>query len=1222
VHISGVGDPKMEIPAWVLALLGWSFTLCAWGQAGSSLPPLPWWQGTQVVSNWALPPGLENLVTVVGWGDSAESEAFGDYARRRAARHRFYGRKVVGSISVFNASGTTYSDRPELAKTVILGLEGEPLRVPWEPQGGFWCNTNHPIWQDFLLEQGKRLVDAGVDAILLDELEGTVTSLFYGGSFGEPDMTLFRQYLAERYSAQELRARFGIADIATFNYGQYIRDRGLVDLWRTDRWNLPLWSDFYEFQRSANRRFAQRLIESIRQYARQTYKREIAITANLFGLYGELLEFATFLDYYTVEYPLLEHGYPPVDRTIVDYKLARGLGDRPAFVLLSVATIADLNRRPPVPNLMNLLIAESYAARGAFMTPYKTYGWDTARGPSWYEGDNEAQRPFYSFFSQYGALLDDRFSLAEVALLFSQASQLHNWAQYQYSYRGTALALLHNQTQFDVVPLGRGINLPEWPGDTRLARYRTVILPYAQCLSDLQIERLLAWVNQGGTLIAFGETGTGNLAGMTVERPLVTGWFSPGVHAYGAGKIIRLAEDLGSAYWQDRTGAVRERLASLLGPSQSVVATPTPTELVVLLDVALGGKALLAHLLNGNYQVAGDLVRDSGPFTLQVLLPPSLRSEGALQVYLLSPERSAPQLLTATRSGDRLIIPCPSTRIYDLLVISGQEAARQLAQPVLTQLQQMLEQASQARLDLSRLTGMRAEIEAASRSGNHFKAAHLARQALEELGQLRRRRILFDEAHDERNTLSPTRASQIVPEHPDWVLMSRMISTLTDEFLFETNPAALFTPELLARYDVVLMAAPRKRLTAAEREALGGFVRNGGALVVLGDCGLESVIIPITETYGIVMRRGCVLDPKQKEPGNFFTEDITDHYAVRQVPSLAFNWGGALALSDSGAVALARSGPDSWLDLNGNQRKDPDEPGGPFILAAAAEAGSGRVVVISDNCFHDDGFEWWGNDPFLRSVLRWAARPWPAGQSPAFPVLVSGASLKRSALAPEMIATAFGSEFTASPAAAPGGDLPITLGGVNIKVVDAGEREGYARIFFVSPNQVSWLVPEWVGTGLATVTITNAQGKTWSVSAEIVGSAPGLFAANGTGAGPAAANVLRVRGSGEQVWESVAARDEKGDLRTEPIVFGPEDEQLYLVLYGTGLGRNPGAGVTQVTVGGEFVPVVFAGRQGAVPGLDQINAGPLPRTLAGRGEVPVHVVVSGRQSNQVTVRFR
>lgn len=213
-----------------------------------------------------------------------------------------------------------------------------------------------------------------MDAILLDELEGTVISLFYGGSFGEPDMTLFRQYLAERYSAQELRARFGIADIATFNYGQYIRDRGLVDLWRTDRWNLPLWSDFYEFQRSANRRFAQRLIESIRQYARQTYKREIAITANLFGLYGELLEFAPFLDYYTVEYPLLEHGYPPVDRTIVDYKLARGLGDRPAFVLLSVATIADLNRRPPVPNLMNLLVAESYAARGAFMTPYKTYG--------------------------------------------------------------------------------------------------------------------------------------------------------------------------------------------------------------------------------------------------------------------------------------------------------------------------------------------------------------------------------------------------------------------------------------------------------------------------------------------------------------------------------------------------------------------------------------------------------------------------------------------------------------------------------------------------------------------------------------------------------------------------------------------------------------------------------------------------------------------------------
>ena len=40
--------------------------------------------------------------------------------------------------------------------------------------------------------------------------------------------------------------------------------------------------------------------------------------------------------------------------------------------------------------------------------------------------------------------------------------------------------------------------------------------------------------------------------------------------------------------------------------------------------------------------------------------------------------------------------------------------------------------------------------------------------------------------------------------------------------------------------------------------------------------------------------------------------------------------------------------------------------------------------------------------------------------------------------------------------------------------------------------------------------------------------------------------------------------------------------------------------------------------QGQFAGLDQVNIGPLPRTLAGRGEVNLYVTVDGNRSNTVT----
>ncbi|MEZ5362292.1 MAG: hypothetical protein R2748_08110 [Bryobacterales bacterium] len=54
-----------------------------------------------------------------------------------------------------------------------------------------------------------------------------------------------------------------------------------------------------------------------------------------------------------------------------------------------------------------------------------------------------------------------------------------------------------------------------------------------------------------------------------------------------------------------------------------------------------------------------------------------------------------------------------------------------------------------------------------------------------------------------------------------------------------------------------------------------------------------------------------------------------------------------------------------------------------------------------------------------------------------------------------------------------------------------------------------------------------------------------------------------------------------------------------------------------------MIPVPFSGpvAQGQFDGLDQLNIGLLPLSLAGRGEVDIVVTVDGRQASIVTAAF-
>lgn len=251
-------------------------------------------------------------------------------------------------------------------------------------------------------------------------------------------------------------------------------------------------------------------------------------------------------------------------------------------------------------------------------------------------------------------------------------------------------------------------------------------------------------------------------------------------------------------------------------------------------------------------------------------------------------------------------------------------------------------------------------------------------------------------------------------------------------------------------------------------------------------------------------------------------------------------------------------------------------------------------------------------------LLKWFSTPQLNGGSIAG---VSAASYKRGVFARESIVALFGTDLSDTTAVADRLPLPTSLGGVTVAVFDNSGRGGRnAQLFAVAPGQVNFLIPPDAFNGPAIVTVYRSGGSSRSENVRIVPVAPGLFTANADGQGVPAAVTLRIRGSA-QTYEPVARFDSASNkFVAAPIDLGPENDQVFLLLFGTAIRNRSSLDKVSVKIGGIDAPVSFAGAQGS-PGLDQINVA-IPRSLAGRGEVDVALTVDGRTANRVRINIK
>jgi uncharacterized protein (TIGR03437 family) len=227
--------------------------------------------------------------------------------------------------------------------------------------------------------------------------------------------------------------------------------------------------------------------------------------------------------------------------------------------------------------------------------------------------------------------------------------------------------------------------------------------------------------------------------------------------------------------------------------------------------------------------------------------------------------------------------------------------------------------------------------------------------------------------------------------------------------------------------------------------------------------------------------------------------------------------------------------------------------------------------------------------------------------SPAAPLSI--AALKGENLAPSTVQAA----GTLS--------MPMSIEGetVTITSADGSGAAHPAALYAISPGQINFVVPSGLAAGYY---IATAQDSTGNVIASgplsINPVSPAFFGipdANN-------ANIQWGWGWTQQGYSANSTCQNQGGTQycsiysgSAAVPIGVSQGNTYLVLAATGLRF---ASNLQATVGSVSVPVV------GVPspyyeGIDQVNVGPLPASLAGTGQVNIVLTADGMQSNAITV---
>jgi uncharacterized protein (TIGR03437 family) len=342
--------------------------------------------------------------------------------------------------------------------------------------------------------------------------------------------------------------------------------------------------------------------------------------------------------------------------------------------------------------------------------------------------------------------------------------------------------------------------------------------------------------------------------------------------------------------------------------------------------------------------------------------------------------------------------------------------------------------------------------------------------------------------------------------------------------------------------------------------------------------------------------------------GNPPAATSTVSFVASVLPSTRFPQASYDVGSAGGGVLIQVQGPTTcrWTAVSQSN----------FITIASGSSGQGTanvVIQLAEN-----------TAPTRRSgSVLIAGATLPINQSGRVSA-VSAASYSGATLAAESIVALFGEGLSTQTLAASTTPLPTDVEGIFVEIFERNPpfTSRRAPLFYVSPQQINFQIPKGTASGRADITVRTATQIFSDGFILVTATAPGLFAANANGQGVAAALILRVKPDGTQSYQPVAAYDTvRNQYVALPLDLGPASDQVFLVLFGTGIRARSALQAVTAKLGGTDAEVLFAGAQGDLVGLDQINLR-LPGSLAGRGLINIELTADDNRSNVVQINIK
>ena len=254
-----------------------------------------------------------------------------------------------------------------------------------------------------------------------------------------------------------------------------------------------------------------------------------------------------------------------------------------------------------------------------------------------------------------------------------------------YNLSASARFLEEQHTPYEVLILGHPDIFDDAPQLDRLSRYKELIIPNADCISDRQAKTISDWVRQGGHLVLWGEVGTRDEELRRRPSPV----FTELINNPGKGKVKSTAAstpledvktgnsfELSEAYRRKVPGA-EEKLAKLLSQETPLVETSLPPLLWLNVWQHGAGPMMSVQMVNYEIDYEKDTVATRKDFSIRLRVPDGVTYARADYFFTdyFTPNAAPPasKQLPFTQKDGYVEVKIPHLEIFGTVVFSSEK---------------------------------------------------------------------------------------------------------------------------------------------------------------------------------------------------------------------------------------------------------------------------------------------------------------------------------------------------------------------------------------------------------------------------------------------------------------------------------------------------------------------------------------------------------------------